>query len=147
LSVLTPDAGQWRGLFDRADAAVGSAPAAAMPERVAAHHVGLSLRRPDISNRAATPTKIGEFLAAGRPVAVSPGLGDMDVLLARHHAGVVVADATDASLDRAATQLEELVDDADTPKRCRALAEEHFDLERGVDQLIDAYRAAALGGS
>jgi hypothetical protein len=142
LTVLTPDAGWWRGEFERIGATVGSAPVAAMPDRVAAHHVGLSMRHLDISNRAATPTKLGEFLAAGRPVVVSPGLGDMDALVARHRCGVVVADVTDAGLDRSAEEIARLVDDPDTPHRCRAAAEAYFDLDRGVDELIAAYRAA-----
>jgi glycosyltransferase involved in cell wall biosynthesis len=143
LTVLTPDASTWGAAFDAAGAMVGSAPAASMPERVASHHIGMSMRTLDVSNAAATPTKLGEFLACGRPVVVSPGLGDMDELVAKHDCGVVVDDLSDEGLDRAAAALDRLVADPDTPSRCRALAEEYFDLDRGVDQLLEAHRAVA----
>lgn len=143
LTVLTPDAAHWQAKFDAAGAVVRQAAASAMPDEVRQHHIGLSMRTLDISNCAATPTKLGEFLACGRPVVVSPGLGDMDSLLARHDCGVVVGDLSDEGLARAAAELDRLLADPSTPDRCRALAEEYFDLDRGVDQLLDAYRATA----
>ncbi len=94
------------------------------------------------SNRAATPTKIGEFLASGRPVVVNAGLGDLDELLARYDCGVVMPDNGDIGLDAAADELGRLLSDAGTPERCRALAEEHFNLDLGVDQLLLAYQQA-----
>jgi len=145
LAVLTPDPGPWRALFVEAGATVGFAEAAAMPDRMLAHHVGLSLRRTDVpvTSIAATPTKLAEFLACGRPVVVSAGLGDMDGLLARHDCGVVMQDTSGAEIERAMGEIDRLVDDEGTPARCRGLAEAHFDLEKGVDRLIDLYRSAA----
>ena len=139
LEVLSPERGPWHDQLASAGAVMGSVPPAAMPAQVAARHVGLSMLRPGGGNVAAVPTKIGEFLAAGRPVVVSAGLGDMDELLARFDCGVVV---TGADLSAAVDQLERLLDDPGTSQRCRALAEAHFDLDRGVDVLLDAYRDA-----
>lgn len=143
LHVLSPDPSAWRPLFEQVGAAVGEAPAAAMPDRIREAHVGLSLRRPEfaMTSVAATPTKLAEFLAAGRPVVVSPGLGDMDELLARHDCGVVIDDPSGEGLAAAAGELERLVADPALPERCRALAEEHFDLEKGLDRLVDLYAA------
>lgn len=144
LTVLSPNPARWQSLFARIGATVGSASPAAMPDWVRAHHVGLSLRRPQfgMTSIAATPTKLGEFLACGRPVVVSAGLGDLDTLVARHDCGVIIRDTSDCALSEAADDLARLVDDPGTPDRCRALAEEHFDVERGVDQLLDLYRYA-----
>ena len=49
-----------------------------MAKLVSSCHVGLSVCRDDAgpSLQAAMPTKIGEFLASGRPVVVNPGPGD-----------------------------------------------------------------------
>jgi len=144
LDVLSPDPSAWRPLLERVGATVGVAEPSAVPSRVRAAHVGLSLRRPEfrIASMAATPTKLAEFLASGRPIVVSPGLGDMDDLLARHDCGVVIDDRSDEGLDRAADELERLVGDPATPARCRSLAQEHFDLEKGIDRLLDLYGEA-----
>jgi hypothetical protein len=84
------------------------------------------------------PTKIGEFLATGRPVVVNTGLSDVASLVGRHDAGVVVGSSTDR-LGAAATELLRLLDDVGTSDRTAALAAEFFDLDAGVDRLVAAY--------
>jgi glycosyltransferase involved in cell wall biosynthesis len=118
-----------------------------MPSILAAAHVGLSVLRPDagVSRKAAMPTKLGELLACGRPVVVSPGLGDMDALVSSFRAGVVLEGARADQLRAAADEIEQLVADPGTSSRCRALAEAHFDLERGVDRLVELYARAVSG--
>lgn len=142
LTVLTPGPTTWEPLFRSVGATLTSSVAEAMPDHVRQHHLGLSVLRPEcgVSSRAATPTKIGEFLAGGRPVVVSGGLGDMDDLLARHDCGVVVTDRSETGLEKAVDEIERLVDDDGTPARCRALAEDHFDIDKGVAALLALYR-------
>ena len=144
LTVLTLPGGPWERELRDAGATIAHVPPSEMPAQVRAHHVGLSLRALDlpVSSCAATPTKLGEYLACGRPVVVSKGLGDMDAFVAGHRCGVVVGDPSDEGLDRAAAELEMLLDDPGVSARCRALAEEQFNLDRGVEQLIAAYHAA-----
>lgn len=144
LTVLTPSPTPWDGMFRDSGARVGHASPGEMPDRVGEHHVGLSIRRFDVGETgfSATPTKLGEFLATGRPVVVNAGLGDLDELLARHDCGVVLTSASDAELDRAVAELDRLLEDPKTPMRCRALAEEHFNVDRGVDRLLEAYSRA-----
>jgi glycosyltransferase involved in cell wall biosynthesis len=143
-TVLTPDPSSWRDRFASIDAAVTSADAAAMPSQIAEHHVGLCMRRLDIgvSSRAVTPIKLGEFLACGRPVVVTPGLGDMDEFVEENDCGVVVDDLSDRGLDAAIDALESLLEDPGTPSRCRTVAEKHFNLDEAVDELLVAYRDA-----
>jgi hypothetical protein len=54
-----------------------------MPNLVATAHFGMAICKENTgeSLAAAVPTKIGEFLASGRPLIVSKGVGDMDALL------------------------------------------------------------------
>lgn len=141
LDVLSPEGTPWDELLNAAGATRGAARPSEMPTRVAASHVGLSVCREDagVSLAAAMPTKIGEFLAVGRPVVVNPGLGDAEVLVRESRAGVILDDPSDAGLERAWEQLEALVADPATPERCRALAEEHFSLDSGVERLLKAY--------
>jgi glycosyltransferase involved in cell wall biosynthesis len=144
LTVLAPGPTPWEASLATAGAVRTWAQPEAMPSWVKDHHVGLSvLRDVGVSNRAAVPTKLGEFLACGRPVVVNPGVGDIDALLAANDCGVVLQDDTEAALEAAAHELLRLLGDPETPARCRALATRHFDLERGVDELVEVYAQAA----
>jgi glycosyltransferase involved in cell wall biosynthesis len=145
LTVLAPDVTSWDDHLASAGVTPGRAGRAEMPARVASHHIGLSVLRPDlgVSSRAITPTKLGEFLASGRPVIVNSGLGDMDDLVAAYDCGVVLRALTEDGLETAADEVDRLLGDGGTAARCRKLAEDHFDLERGVDQLLELYGVAA----
>ena len=143
--LLRPAATPWDGQVEAAGGRVAASTFDDMPGHVAAHHAGLAVCRAADRRAlvAAMPTKIGEFLASGRPVVVNAGLGDCDDLLPAAAAGVVLGGTDDASVDRGADELLELLDDPGTPARCRALAEDHFSLDRAVATLEDLYRAIA----
>jgi glycosyltransferase involved in cell wall biosynthesis len=89
---------------------------------------------------AVMPTKIAEFLAVGRPVLINKGLGDYDHLIRSYKAGVVVDTDTDC-LDERSLELITLLEDPDTSRRCRQLAEDFFDSRDAVDKYIQLYRA------
>jgi glycosyltransferase involved in cell wall biosynthesis len=91
-----------------------------------------------VSLAAAVPTKIGEFLACGRPIVVNKGLGDMDELLNEFDAGVIL-DGDSHNLKNAALKLIDLLDDPETPERCKALAEKYFSMESGVSKYLSIY--------
>lgn len=87
---------------------------------------------------AAMPTKIGEFLACGRPLVVNKGLGDMDRLISDFNAGVIL-DGTQSNLEESSQSLLELLSDSETPARCRELAEKHFNMDIGASKYLDLY--------
>jgi glycosyltransferase involved in cell wall biosynthesis len=87
---------------------------------------------------AAMPTKIGEFLACGRPVVVNKGLGDMDRFINEFNAGVVI-DGEQGDLEEGASRLASLLSDPETPSRCRALAEKYFSMQNGAEKYLDLY--------
>ena len=140
LQVVGPPSAGWGKELAAIGATSNAVEPSEIPGVIAEHHVGLCVQRG--TNLAAMPTKVAEFLATGRPVVIGAGLGDLDGLLRQHDCGVIVADGTQDELDRAAREVLRLVLDPETPARCRRLAEEHFDLERGVDRLLEAYRRA-----
>ena len=144
LIVLSPSAAPWDALFVKAGAHRSSAQPEEMPEHIASAHIGLSICRTDagVSLKAAMPTKLGEFLASGRPVVVNKGLGDMDEIIAEHNCGAIASDTSDQGLDEVIENLEEILSDPETPDRCRAAAEKHFNLDRAVDDLVALYRDA-----
>lgn len=147
LAVLTPDPIGPDHPLRAVNATVGSVPFSRMPEEVRRHHVGLCICRPPVGVEllGAAPTKVAEFLASGRTVVVNAGLGDMGRLVTAHDCGVALADDSDDELERAASEVDRLVTDPGVAARCRALAEERFDLDRAVDTLIGVYRTVALG--
>lgn len=143
LTILAPGPTPWDDRLGATGHTPRRAESSAMPGWMREHHVGLSiLKDVGISNRGAVPTKLGEFLASGRPVVLNAGVGDMDELLSAHDCGVVVRGPSERELVDAAQELVRLLEDPGTAARCRALATEHFDLERGVDQLMAVYRQA-----
>ena len=146
LLVASPDDTDWDSELDSAGAVRISATAGEMPALIASCHAGLSICRDDagISLVAAMPTKIGEFLAVGRPVVVNSGLLDAASMVDKAGAGVVV-DGSVVGLDAAATRLLELLDDNATPERATGLAGESFDLDTGVDRLVEIYRRMSAG--
>ena len=110
-----------------------------MPKLVSESHFGIAICKQDNleSLAAAVPTKIGEFLASGRPVIVSRGVGDLDLMLATTRTGVVI-DHSDP-LETVAQQIEQLIKDPSTPERCRELAMQHFDMEKSIARYLDIY--------
>jgi len=87
---------------------------------------------------AAMPTKIGEFLACGRPIVVNRGLGDMDAFINEFNAGVILDEQVE-SLRESANRLVNILLDPETPFRCRALAEKYFSMDIGVSRYLDIY--------
>ncbi len=112
-----------------------------MPNVISNASFGMSICRNDagISLKAAAPTKIAEFLAVGRPVAVNSGLGDFDALIKGYRAGVIL-DGNPRNTATQAKEMAEILRDPETPERCRRLAEEHFNLEIGVQNYLSVYR-------
>lgn len=111
-----------------------------MAELIPSYSFGVSICKLNAgpSLAAAMPTKIGEFLACGRPMVVNKGLGDMDLFIEEFGAGVVL-DGSSQNLQDGATKLINLVFDPETPKRCRALAEKYFSMEKGASKYLELY--------
>jgi glycosyltransferase involved in cell wall biosynthesis len=141
LTVLTPGPTPWDEQLSALQPMRSSSPPEGVADHVAASTVGLSICRTNVgrSLKAAMPTKLGEFLACGRPVIINAGLGNMESLLERYACGVVVRGSSDAALNEAINHLERLLSDPGLAQRCRNLAEDHFDLDAGVERLINLY--------
>ena len=101
---------------------------------------GMSICKLDAGDSltAAVPTKIGEFLACGRPIVVNRGLGDMDEMLNEFNAGIIL-DGDSKNLKESATKLVNLLNDSQTPQRCRFLAEKYFSMEDGTNKYLSLY--------
>jgi glycosyltransferase involved in cell wall biosynthesis len=100
-----------------------------VPGWLAAADAGLAFINPAPCERAASPIKIGEYLAAGLPVVVSAGIGDYSDLIREHRLGTVVdVDNPDAAAGAASELLALLVADSGGRARRAAFAEERLSL-------------------
>ena len=114
-----------------------------MPAELHEGDVGLCLILSAPSKRASAPTRFAEYLAAGMPVAVTPGVGDLDAIVVAHEVGVVLRGEDDAALREAAAQLRALAADPAARARCRRLAAERFDVTWGAQRYAELYRRLA----
>jgi glycosyltransferase involved in cell wall biosynthesis len=96
--------------------------------------------RPSFSKQGSAPTKLGELLACGLPVAANV-VGDMATVLGDTTAGVVVDDMSDEGLAASAQALLSLVQQPDIAARARGEAERWFRLDEAVIAYDAIYRA------
>jgi glycosyltransferase involved in cell wall biosynthesis len=131
------------------DVTVRSAPAPEVPAYLAAADAALAFIRPTYSKISSSPTKIGEYLAAGLPVVTGRGVGDVDDQLERHRTGIVLDDFTTESLERGAEALAAAIGDAEQAGRARRCAHEELSLrDVGVPAYERLYeRLAAPDGA
>lgn len=116
-----------------------------MPGLLAEAHAAIALLKQVSSKSGSSPIKVAEYLACGLPVIVNEGLGDTDELVRRYGAGHVVRAYDDDDLRGAARALVRLLDDERARENARRLAEEVFDVRRGVDLYASIYGRAIRG--
>jgi glycosyltransferase involved in cell wall biosynthesis len=100
-----------------------------VPEYLLAGDAGLSFIKPCFSKISSSPTKIGEYLAAGLPVVSTEGIGDVDALLAANRAGWLLRGFDDAAYDDALSGIEGLLAEGGLRARLRDVARQNLDLQ------------------
>lgn len=104
---------------------------------LSAADIALSFVRPVPSKVASSPTKVGEYLAAGLPVLSTSGIGDSSVLIERERVGVLLHAHDARAHQRAWDEMRRLLDDPALGDRCRRVARDHLSL---ADVGIPRYR-------
>lgn len=104
---------------------------------------GTALVRPAYSKIASAPTKIAEYLGCGVPCLANAKVGDIAEILEEATVGVVLTDFSDQSLVDGIRRLVRLVQDPETPRRCRETATRLFSLQTGVAQYRQIYQNLA----
>jgi glycosyltransferase involved in cell wall biosynthesis len=111
---------------------------------IALGDVALLLREDNLVNRVASPVKLGEYLACGVPVLVTPCVGDLSELVVQHRVGLAVA----LDEETFAEKIEWFVSDVQSSregyrKRCRELGGAYFRREMYYpiyQDLIEGFR-------
>jgi glycosyltransferase involved in cell wall biosynthesis len=116
-----------------------SVPHFEVPNLIRQSHVGLLFLKDskDLSLLAAMPTKIAEFWASGRPIIISKGVGDVDSLIEEYKIGLSVEDSM--SSQEILVRLQELIQDSETPNRCRFVAEKFFSIDNAAQSYLDIF--------
>jgi len=114
-------------------------------DQIARMDAGVFFYRPTWSKRATSPTRLGEFLACGKPCLSNEGVGDIAENLAKTGTGItlptsrnkeVALDDLDTALDR----LFSMAADPNMAMRCRMVAKERFSLTAGVTAYSGVYQ-------
>lgn len=104
----------------------------------------ISLIRALPSKIASSPTKIGEYLAAGLPLVCNTGVGDMDTIVEEHQVGVSFDEFTPANYSHAAATIAPLIGDSEIKARCQRAARAHASLQEvGVPRYCALYEEVA----
>lgn len=111
-----------------------------MPRFTRLFDAGLFFIRPSFSKRGSAATKLAEFLACAVPVIINDGVGDSGDVVKERGVGVVLPDVREESFSRSLPQVKSLLTDPRTGDRCRRVATEQFDLDRGVARYGELYR-------
>lgn len=130
---------------DLARVEVRSADFSEVAHQIARMDAGIFFIRPAWSKRASCPTRMGEFLACGKPCLANGGVGDVADDLEETGTGVALtplgSENVDlASLDGALETLFAMAADPDMRGRCRSVAEDRFSLIKGVAAYSGIYQ-------
>jgi glycosyltransferase involved in cell wall biosynthesis len=114
-----------------------------MPALFQSSHFGLIVCKSDNLEvlTAVAPTKVAEFLASGRPILVSRGIGDLDSLIETYKVGVSLEPGID--MRDSLLRFMGLLKDPEIHIRCRQLAEEMFSMASAVEKYRSIYRKMA----
>jgi glycosyltransferase involved in cell wall biosynthesis len=124
---------------------VRSADFTEVANQIARMDAGIFFIRPAWSKLASCPTRMGEFLACGKPCLTNGGVGDVADDLEETGTGVALmplgSENVDlANLDGALETLFAMVADPEMRGRCRTVAENRFSLIKGVAAYSGIYQ-------
>jgi glycosyltransferase involved in cell wall biosynthesis len=115
--------------FSRDDYRVMQVPPDEVPTYLRASDAGLSFIQPSNARQSSSPTKFAEYLAAGLPVVVTAGIGDLDAHVEEGRVGVLLRRHDRSAYDDAFRAVEDLRRDPQLAERCRGEARARYDLQ------------------
>jgi glycosyltransferase involved in cell wall biosynthesis len=111
-----------------------------IPDTLAQCHAGVHFLAQGLSEHAGSPTKFGEYWAAGLPIVTTPKVGDSEEIIQRERVGVIVRSHDDEGHRRAIDELLALLADPDLAQPCRRAAEAHYSLDSACRDQVALYR-------
>lgn len=129
--------------IDEVKVKVVSADFAKVPAFLSAADVSVVLRHDVELNRAASPIKVGEYLACGLPVIFSPCVGDLSMVFSENHLAGYPLTETGRDYD-ALHRFCRIAKKDNSKVQARKLAEKYFDRSRYVDDYIGTFGLKTL---
>ena len=112
-----------------------------MPRYMSLFDAGLFFIRPTLSKRASAATKLAEFLSCGVPVILNDGVGDSGAIVRHHDVGVVLTATNQEAFAASLPPVRALFSGLEMSERCRRVASELFDVEKGTEKYRKLYES------
>ncbi len=109
-----------------------------VPAIAALSHLSIFFIKPSYSKKASSPTKMGELMAAGIPLVVNAGVGDVDRILADGGNGLVIEEFSTQHYQKALEKLDTVLQ-ADRSRNSQC-AERWYSLQEGVKRYRTIYQ-------
>ena len=116
---------------------------AQVPQALVHYHCGLVFNTSGRWRRMSSPTKLGEYLAAGLHVLGLSGINALDRLAASHPSLITVLSESQVSTGlppEALQQLVALIRDPDRPDQARQLASAHYAIQQALQRYAALYQ-------
>ncbi len=114
-----------------------------VPVYTKASDITLSFIKPVYSKISSSPTKIGEVLSMGIPVIANTGVGDMEEIIDKTGAGIIISSFGMADYAKAVAAIPELL--AKSPEAIRNKAGLIYSLDIGVEAYKKCYQEVLAG--
>jgi glycosyltransferase involved in cell wall biosynthesis len=124
-------------------------PHSQIPKELGEQDAGLFFIGRGLSEHGCSPTKMGEYWAAGLPVVATADVSDSAEIIRRERVGVLVGapPSTREELERALSELLDLLEDPELRGRCRWAAEKYYALEPVCDRQVALYQRIVHRGA
>lgn len=102
-----------------------------MPELLETLDGTIFFYKADSAKLGSSPTRLGESLSVGLPVLTGSGIGDVDRIIKDNNVGVIIESNTEIEL--ACNNYLDLLKDREVSNRCRQVANEIYNVEKGAE--------------
>jgi len=124
--------------YDAKDFIITSCPREQVPKFISVCDASIFFIIPSYSKKASAATKMGEIMAMGKPVVTNAGWGDVDEIIPKSAAGVLVPEQSVNGYRNAISELCNAPFDA---LNIRKQAADFFSLEKGIEQYSGIYQS------
>jgi len=119
-----------------------------VPRWLSAADFAVAFIKPCYSKISSSPTKVGEYLAAGLPFVTNRGIGDLEELLTNNPAGALVDSFEDSQYAVAFQTVLSMLKDPAVHERCCKIAEKNFSMKQlGRPRYVEVYRGMEKHGA
>lgn len=112
-----------------------------MPEIIAQHDFGMSIWKEDLGVclKSVASTKVGEFLAIGRPIFVNRGQGDLSKIFTENSVGVLTEGDSDSEVESYVSEMRDILINKRQADEFKEAVDKNFTLDKAIHKLMRIY--------